>query len=107
MTPGEITAAVKAELDDERLETFAPFAIERAKSAIVSRLFPYDHDAVWKDVPERYHPNCVSIAVYLVNRRGAEGETSHAEAGVSRTWESADIPESMFGSIVSKVGVIS
>ena len=106
MTPDEITAAVISELDSERLETFAPFAIERAKSVIVSRLFPFDHDASWTDVPDRFHPNCVTIAVYLVNRRGAEGETHHAEAGVTRTWASADVPEELLKGIVPKAGVL-
>lgn len=47
----------------------------------------------------------IEIAVFLYNKLGSEGETSHSENGVSRTYENAHIPESMLNSIVP-LGVI-
>ena len=44
-------------------------------------------------------------AVYLLNKRGAEGETAHSENGISRSYESADIPESMLSGIIPFAGV--
>lgn len=41
----------------------------------------------------------IEIAVYLYNKQGAEGETHHSENGVSRTYESASVPESMLSDI--------
>ena len=34
----------------------------------------------------------IEIAVYLYNKQGAEGQTAHSENGISRTYESADVP---------------
>ena len=47
----------------------------------------------------------VEIAVYLMNKRGAEGESAHSENGVSRTYENGDVPASMLRGIVPMVGV--
>lgn len=42
----------------------------------------------------------IEIAVFLYNKLGSEGETSHSENGVSRTYENAHIPGSMLNTIV-------
>ena len=48
----------------------------------------------------------IEIAVYLYNKQGAEGQTAHSENGISRTYESADVPESMLRGIAPFVGGI-
>lgn len=105
MTEEELLEEIALELDDERLSKFAAPALRRAEQAIVSRLWPYDEDKAWEDVPERHHSTACEIAVYLVNRRGAEGETSHSESGTSRSYESAGIPDSFLRGVVPRVGV--
>jgi hypothetical protein len=47
------------------------------------------------------------IAAYLLNKRGAEGQTSHTENGITRNYGGADVPESMLSSIIPRVGVMS
>ena len=71
---------------------------------IIERAYPYDDTVT--DVPRRYAILQCEIAVYLLNKRGAEGETSHSENGISRSYENADIPESMMSIIVPHIGVI-
>jgi hypothetical protein len=71
---------------------------------IIDRAYPYD-DTV-EDVPRRYELLQCEIAVYLLNKRGAEGETSHSENGISRSYENADIPESLLSVISPFCGVI-
>ena len=71
---------------------------------IIARAYPYD-DTV-EDVPRRYELLQCEIAVYLLNKRGAEGETSHSENGISRSYENADIPESMLSIVTPFCGVI-
>ena len=45
----------------------------------------------WPDaLPARYTDLQVRIAVVMYSQRGAEGETSHSESGVSRTWQGLD-----------------
>lgn len=47
-----------------------------------------------------YEDNVDSIYVYLWNKQGAEGETSHNENGINRSYESAGIPSSFLSDIV-------
>ena len=71
---------------------------------IINRAYPYDDTVT--DVPRRYGYLQCEIAAYLLNKRGAEGQTAHSENGVSRSYESADVPESMLSEVIPHVGVI-
>ena len=71
---------------------------------IINRAYPYD-DTV-NDVPRRYSYLQCDIAAYLLNRRGSEGQLSHGENGVSRTYESASVPESMLSEVIPYCGVL-
>ena len=71
---------------------------------IINRAYPYDDEIT--EVPRRYGYLQCEIACYLLNKRGAEGETAHAENGVNRSYESADVPESMLSEVIAHVGVI-
>jgi hypothetical protein len=42
----------------------------------------------------------------MFNKRGAEGETSHSENGVSRTYSSASVSEELLREITPKAGVV-
>ena len=57
-----------------------------------------------KAVPTKYEYKQVQIAVYLLGRRGDEGQTGHGENGISRSYESADVPPSMLREVVPFVG---
>ena len=107
MTDEKMVEQVRTLVGDDRLNAFAEHYLDIAKGAVVSHLFPYDDAATWDDVPAKHHARTVEIAVYLVNRRGSEGDTSHQESGTSRSYESAGIPRSYFSGMVSKVGVPS
>lgn len=71
---------------------------------IINRAYPYDNEVT--EVPKRYEILQCEIAAFLLNKRGAEGEISHSENGISRSYENADIPESLIGQIVPYCGVI-
>ena len=71
---------------------------------IINRAYPYD-DTV-SEVPRRYGYLQCEIANYLLNKRGAEGQTSHSENGINRSYESADVPESMLSEVVPRVEVL-
>ena len=92
---------------DDALASYASVYLSLAKSAIVAQLFPLDSSATWDDVPEKFHMRAVEICVYLLNKRGAEGEVSHSENGVSRTYGDASIPSRMFAGMVPQAGVPS
>lgn len=74
-----------------------------AGNKILNRAYPYDDTVT--EVPSRYGYLQCEIAAYLLNKRGAEGQLSHGENGISRTYESADVPESMLKEVIPRVGV--
>lgn len=77
-----------------------------AERAILNHLYPMDED-VAHTLPTRYESRQVEIAAYLYNKRGAEGETSHNENGISRSYENGSIPDSMLSDIIPYGNVIS
>ena len=71
---------------------------------IIGRRYPYDESVT--EVPARYGYLQCEIATYLLNKRGAEGEIAHSENGISRTYENADVPDSMLSDVIPVCGVI-
>lgn len=80
--------------DDELLLMY----LECAERAILNRLYPMDDTA--RGLPVRYESRQIEIAAYLYSKRGAEGETSHTENGISRSYENGSIPTSMLSDII-------
>ena len=75
-----------------------------AGQKILNRAYPYDDTVT--DVPRRYGYLQCEIAAYLLNKRGAEGEISHSENGISRTYENADVPDSMLSDVIPHCGLV-
>lgn len=88
----------------ENNESLLNVYLNIAKQKILDRAYPYDDTKT--EVPNKYAILQCEIAAYLYNKRGAEGQTSHDENGIKRTYESADVPESMLKQITPYVGVI-
>lgn len=85
---------------DEVLSSF----LNLAGSKIIAKAYPYK-DKV-NEVPTKYHYLQVEIAAYMLNKRGAEGQTSHTENGITRQYENADVPASMLRAVTPYCGVI-
>lgn len=79
----------------------------QAKSAILNQMYPYlpDSEFAGLTVPEKYAWTQIRIAAYMMNKRGAEGELSHSENGVSRSYSSADVPPEMLKGILPMIGI--
>lgn len=86
--------------DDGVLSAYLDIAAEK----ILNRLYPYDLAKI--EIPDRYVQTQLSIACYLLGKRGAEGETVHKENGIDRTYGSADVPEEMLRDIIPYCGVL-
>lgn len=78
--------------------------LESAKAVILSRRYPFGE--VPDEIEKRYQDLQIRIAVELYNKRGAEGETSHSENGISRTYSSAGVSEELLREITPKGGVV-
>ena len=105
MTQEEKLAALKAIVGCSDTDEVLFAYLKLAGGKILAKAFPYTTDVT--EVPEQYSCLQVEIAAYMLNKRGAEGQTSHSENGVSRSYESADVPASMLKAITPYCGVIS
>lgn len=103
MTEAEKLTMLKAlsgETDEEVLSTY----LSIAGNKVLKRAYPFDSTVTV--VPDRYAYNQVEIAAYLVNKRGAEGETAHSENGISRSYEDGDVPPTLLREIVPCASLI-
>lgn len=98
----QLSPGIFEDIIPERAQAY-PF-LENAKRIILNRLYPYDEEN--KDLPEKYEYLQIQIAIYLINKVGAEGEVNHSESGISRTYASSSVPESYLKEIVPRVGVL-
>lgn len=104
MTEEEKLILLKAMVGSSDTDAVLSAYLTLAGRKIIARAYPYDPSVT--EVPEQYdHLQC-EIAAYLLNKRGAEGQTSHSENGISRSYENADVPTSMLRVITPHVGVI-
>lgn len=103
MTDTEKLTALKAVVGgsdtDEVLSTY----LKLAGSKILAKAYPYDDTVT--EIPVKYEYLQIEIAAYMLNKRGAEGQTSHSENGISRTYENADIPASMLKAVTPHCGI--
>lgn len=105
MTNEAMLALVKG-LSGESDNAIASAFLEMAGQAILNRAYPFVLDEeLPAAVPTRYQNLQVKIAVMLLNKRGAEGETAHNENGINRSYENGDIPDSMLKEVVPFCGV--
>lgn len=96
----EMLEAIVDESDEDVLSTY----LNLAGAKIIAKAYPYNDDIT--EVPAKYHSLQIEIAAYMLNKRGAEGQLSHSENGISRSYESADVPTSMLKTVTPYCGVI-
>lgn len=92
--------AMTGEKDESVLSTY----LSIAGNKVLKQAYPFDSTVTV--VPDRYAYNQVEIAAYLVNKRGAEGETAHSENGISRSYEDGDVPPTLLREIVPCASLI-
>lgn len=95
---------LKIRITENVLDAELEDILESAKAVILSKRFPFGE--VPTELEERYKDLQIRIAVEMFNKRGAEGEVSHSENGVSRTYQSANVSEDLLREITPKAGVI-
>jgi hypothetical protein len=89
---------------DSSKDSLLLFLLDLAGNKLLERLYPFDSTKL--EVPARYQFKQIEIALFLYNKQGAEGETSHSENGISRAYENANIPDSLMQGVTPFVGVI-
>ena len=105
MTDAEKLANVKSVLDitgttqDTQLSAY----LSLAKAEIMAWMSPPD---TITDVPSKYEVTQVMAVVAGYNLQGVEGQTSHSENGISRTWKHEDMVAYVRSRVIPYAGVI-
>ena len=89
----EMVMVMTEEQDEDVISTF----LRIAERKIIEKAFPFHPE---EEMPSRYDTLQCEICAYLLNKRGAEGQTMHVENGIERTYESASVPDSMLKAVV-------
>ena len=92
MTEKEKVTMVQALVDYDANATDAIVAVYLAvaKDAILTRLYPHGVPETNLGIPPRYEMCQTRLAARYFLRRGAEGEISHSENGIGRTYGSVN-----------------
>lgn len=98
MEDAEKVDAVK-KMTDETDTTVISVFLNIAKETILNRLYPHETEDDKRTWLSKYDLVQCRVASYLLNKRGAEGETKHSENGITRDYESGDIPSSLMQEI--------
>lgn len=104
MTEEEKLAILKAMVGGSDTDEVLSAYLKLAGRKIILRAYPYDKSVT--EVPAEYDTLQCEIAAYMLNKRGAEGQTQHTENGIARQYENADIPSSMLKVVTPHCGVI-
>ena len=91
---------------DNSLDALLEDLLDTAKNAIMLRRFPYA-ETFPAELEARYAEKQILIALDLFNKMGAEGQITHSENGISRTYESSWISKQLLEDIVPVCGVIT
>ena len=72
-----LVSSMSGETDVDAVSAYLYMAGQK----ILSLAYPFDHTVT--EVPAQYEHVQIDAAVYLLNKRGGEGETAHSENGIS------------------------
>ena len=99
-TKRDMLKDMTGEADRDVLTTY----LKIAAGIVLRKRFPFGTKV--KTVPEEYDEVQVEIAAFLLNKRGAEGESSHTENGITRRYDDGDIPPGLLRRITPKGEVL-
>lgn len=66
---------------DEVLDTM----VALAEAEVLNKMYPFGYSE-GMTVPGRYEMLQVQLAAEMYSKRGADGQSSHSENGIARTW---------------------
>ena len=73
--------------------------LELAEDLVMRRLYPFGVPDK-ATLPSSLEVKVLEVAAYMINKRGAEGQTSHKENGVDRTYAAGGVPDDMLREII-------
>lgn len=91
---------------DTSQDTLLEDILETAAIAVMSCRYPYLDSDKWPDPGPMLEEKELLVAMDLYNKMGAEGQLSHSENGISRSYQSSWISKDLLADIVPVCGVI-
>ena len=90
---------------DEASSDLLSYLLEQSEGIILNRRYPFGppEGATLSALHEQIQ---LRVAVEIFSKMGAEGQLSHSENGVSRTWEAGDVSPSLLKLIVPCAGSV-
>lgn len=81
------------------------YLLEQSKGIILNRRYPFGapEGATLSAMHEQIQ---LRIAIELFSKMGAEGQTEHAENGITRKWEAGDVSPSLLQQIIPVCGSV-
>lgn len=108
MTDSEKLTMLKALLGSTSLaDDVLLVYLQIAGDEVLRRCYPHAADTQNYTVPDRYETIQVRLARNEVFRRGADGQTSMTDNGVTRTYESDDVLLNRIVPYVHVLGVVA
>ncbi len=87
--------------NDASEDSMLSLLLVQAENKVLNKRYPFGYTAEQKNAAlDKYSDIVLDITIYLYNKRGAEGQTSHSVNGISRGYEKAGIPDSFVVDIV-------
>lgn len=77
--------------------------LDFAKDKILDKMYPFGIPDEVDDVPRKYWTRQCEIATLMYLKRGAEGELTHTENGITRQYANGDVPREYLKDIPSFV----
>lgn len=104
MTDAAKIVLVQSMTDETDADVISAF-LDLAGDAVYHYADPYKQTDKTK-LLEHYGGVQARAAAYYLNKRGAEGQTTMGENGISRGYEAADLPDSLLKEITPICGVV-
>lgn len=108
MTEAEKIEYIKVISEEKETSVISAF-LTLATQIAFNKVFPFGapNNDMARKVMSRYDNVICEITVYLINKRGAEGESAHSESTAERTYENGGVPDSIMKKLIPFCGVIS
>lgn len=88
MTNDQKIEQMQKMLGEEQNPVVLGIYLQQSKQLILNKRYPFGEQP--QEVEPRYEQLQIELAISLFNERGAEGQSSHNENGVSRSWRTKD-----------------
>ena len=90
---------------DTASDLLLSYLLEQSEGIILNRRYPFGppEGATLSAMHELLQ---IRIAVELFSKMGAEGQMEHAENGITRKWEAADVSPSLLRTIIPVCGSV-